>query len=265
MIAKRETLDGYRRHPPLVLINGLAEQAESWFANVGCWRPHFEVHQPNLLVYEGELLHRRIERDEPLSIEYFVEQLHRYLTEFVQAPAVHLVANSMGGKIAVEYAVRYPERVRRLVLLCPSGLSAEERLPLVEGVRRNDPVTMVESVFHDPSLIDPGLVPYYREKFQSRKWRSGVLRTVRGTMEHRVGELLSQVPQPTLVVVGEQDRIVDPRQAVDAAMRLPRGRVHVLAECGHAPQMEKAGIVNQLVTEFLNEGTTEENIHGQAK
>ena len=50
----------YLRRPPLVLINGLAEQAESWFRNLDAWRRHFDVHTPGLLAYEGESLHRRV-------------------------------------------------------------------------------------------------------------------------------------------------------------------------------------------------------------
>src|SRR5262249_37935683 len=129
---------GYARRPPLILINGLAEQAESWFCNLPAWRKHFDVHLPNLLVYEGTALHRRIDAGQPISIDYLVDQLHQYLESFVQTPPYNLVANSLGGKIAVEYAVRYPDQVARLVLLCPSGMSDEERLPVVEGVRRND-------------------------------------------------------------------------------------------------------------------------------
>src|SRR5262245_55174356 len=47
----------YVRRPPLVLINGLAEQAETWFRNVEAWRCRFTVHAPELLAYEGEALH----------------------------------------------------------------------------------------------------------------------------------------------------------------------------------------------------------------
>jgi pimeloyl-ACP methyl ester carboxylesterase len=96
------------------------------------------------------------------------------------------VANSLGGKVAVEFAARYPELVSRLVLLCPSGLSDEERLPVVEGVRRNDPASLVRSVFHDPRRADPRLLTYYRKQFASRRWQLGLLRTIRGTMAHRV-------------------------------------------------------------------------------
>ncbi len=243
----------YGRRPPLVLINGLAEQAESWFCNSAAWRRHFEVHTPNLLAYEGAALHRRVDEGLPISIDYLVEQLHYYLDAFVQTPPYHLVANSLGGKVAVEFAVRYPDQVARLVLLCPSGLSDEERMPVIDGVRRSDLRALIDSVFHDPAHADPRVLAYYQRQFNNRRWRAGLLRTIRGTMEHRVRDQLAQVTQPTLLVVGREDRIVDPAQAIEAARLLPRGRLVILHHCGHAPQIERARVINRLVTRFLTQ------------
>ena len=245
----------YSRRAPLILINGLAEQAESWYCNLDAWRRHFDVHQPNLLAYEGAALHRRIDAGQPIDIDYLVERLHTYLDGFVQAPPYHLVANSLGGKVAVEYAARYPDQVARLVLLCPSGLSDLERLPVIDGVRRNDLRSLVASVFQDPSHTDPNLLAYYEKKFADRRWRSGLLRTIRGTMDHRVRDRLVEVTQPTLLVVGREDRIVDPHQAIEAADLLRRGRLLVLEGCGHAPQIERSELVNRLVVEFLQEAS----------
>src|SRR5438067_266079 len=90
------------RRQPLVLINGLSEQAESWFRNAPFWRRYFDVYVPNLLIYDGAAVHGRIESGEPISVDYLVEQLHRYLVSFVQTPPYHLVAASMGGKVAIE-------------------------------------------------------------------------------------------------------------------------------------------------------------------
>jgi pimeloyl-ACP methyl ester carboxylesterase len=250
----------YRRRPPLVLVNGLAEQAETWYANLEAWRRRFEVHLPALSVYDGPVIQRRIARDEPLDVEFFIGRLHTYIAEFVQEP-VYLLANSMGGKIVVEFAVRYPELVRKLVLLCPSGLAVEERLPLVEGVRRSDLRGMVESVFHDAGYAAPEVLAHYERRFRDRRWRSGLLRTVRGTMEHRVRGKIAEVAQPTLLIVGREDRIVDPRQSIEAGGRLPRGRIVALDRCGHAPQIEQAEIVNRLVVEFL---TSDESPIGSA-
>jgi pimeloyl-ACP methyl ester carboxylesterase len=234
-------------------MNGLAEQAESWYRNLDAWRHHFDVYQPNLLAYEGAALHRRIEEGRPIDIDYLVGQLHQYLDGFVQAARYHLVANSLGGKIAVEFAVRYPELVDGLVLLCPSGLADEERLPVIEGVCRNDPASLVTSVFRNPCTADPGLLTYYQERFASRRWKTGVLKTLRGTSAHRVRDLLPRVSQRTLLVVGRDDRIVDPDQSIEAAELLPDGRLTVLEGCGHAPQIEFADVINPLVVEFLTE------------
>lgn len=242
---------GYERRQPLVLLNGLAEQAESWFRNLPFWQRYFDVFVPNLLVYDGPILHRHIDAGLPISIDYLVEQLHDYLESFVQTPPYHLVAASLGGKIAVEYAARYPNRVERLVLLCPSGMGDEERLPIVAGIRRNDPRAIVESAFYDPNRVDPRLLLYYQRQFANRRWRLGLLRTVRGTMGHCVRERLSELPQPTLVVSGREDKIVDPRAALAAAKLLPHGHYQCIPRCGHAPQMERPRRINRLVVHFL--------------
>ena len=252
---ERFRLHPYARRQAMVLLNGLSEQSESWFRNLPFWRRYFDVFAPNLLIYDGAGLHARIDQGLPISVDYLVEQLHQYLTSFVQTPPYHLVAASMGGKVAVEYAVRYPENVARIVLLCPSGLGDEERLPVVEGVRRNDLKGIVHSVFHNPSRIDPGLLTYYEKQFASRRWRTGLLKTIRGTMDHCVRDRLPQLNRPTLLVAGAQDRVVDPRHAAEAARLLPQGSFHLMPRCGHAPQMEKAWLVNRLVLHFLTSRT----------
>ncbi|MHB1421710.1 MAG: ornithine lipid biosynthesis O-acyltransferase OlsI [Gemmataceae bacterium] len=241
----------YARRQPLVLLNGLAEQAESWFRNLSFWQRYFDVYTPNLLVYDGPALHRRIDAGLRIGVDYLVEQLHHYLEAFVQTPPYHLVAASLGGKIAVEYAVRYPDRIARLVLLCPSGMGDKECLPLVDGVRRNDPRAIVESVFHDPNRVDPRLVLYYQRQFANRRWRLGLLRTVRGTREHCVRALLAELPQSVLLVSGREDKIVDPKAAADAAKLLPNGHYLCIPRCGHAPQMERPQLINRLVMRFL--------------
>jgi pimeloyl-ACP methyl ester carboxylesterase len=241
----------YVRQQPLILLNGLAEQAETWFHNHRFWRRCFDVHMPNLLVYDGVALHRRIANDQPITIDYLVEQLHNYLDSFVQTPPYHLVASSLGGKIAVEYAVRYPEEVSRMVLICPSGLGDEENLPIVEGVRRNDMQSLVDSVFYDRRYVEPDVVKYYKKQFINRRWRLGLLRTIRGTMDHCVRELMPQVSQPTLLISGREDRIVSAAHAEAAARELPQGKFVLFPQCGHAPHMERARVVNRLVVRFL--------------
>ncbi|MFL5342057.1 MAG: alpha/beta fold hydrolase [Gemmataceae bacterium] len=242
----------YGRKPPLVLVNGLAEQAESWYRNQRYWRRYFDVFTPNFLVYDGEAIHQRIRSGQPITVDYLVEQLRTYLNNFVQSPPYHLVASSLGGKITVEFAVRHPELVKRVVLLCPSGMGDDERLPIIEGVRRNDMRALVESVFYDPRRhADGEMIRFYKRQFPNRRWRSGMLRTVQGTKEHSVRKLMKELKAPTLLVSGANDRICDPKEAAAAARDLPNGEFRLIPRCGHAPQIEKARVINRLVVQYL--------------
>ncbi len=76
----------YGRKHGLVLLNGLAEQQESWYRNLRFWTRFFDVHTPNLLAYEGDALQNRIRDKLPITVDYLVDQLHVYLTQFVQTP-----------------------------------------------------------------------------------------------------------------------------------------------------------------------------------
>lgn len=241
----------YGRRPPLIMINGLAEQAESWFRNRRYWTRYFDVHAPNILVYDGDALHQRIANKQPIDVEYLVNQLKLYLDMFVQNPPYHLVASSLGGKVAVEFAVRYPELVNRMVLLCPSGMGDEEKLPIMEGVVKNNMYTVVRSVFHRTRFVDRDVVQYYKQQHASRRWKTGLLRTVRGTLEYTVRAKMSQVTAETLLVTGMQDKICDPKTAEEAARELPKGHFLAIPNCGHAPQIEKYWLINRLVVHFL--------------
>ena len=243
----------YGRRQPLVLLNGLAEQSESWYRNRKYWGRFFDVLAPNILVYEGESLHKRIHDREPISVDYLVEQLHAYLVQFVQSPPYHIVSSSLGGKVAVEFAVRYPELVSRVVLLCPSGMGDAEQLPIMEGMTGRDPNAMMSSVFYKPKHVDPNVLRYYKTRFSNRRWKLGFVKTVRGTLDFTVREKLKQMKCPTLLVSGKEDKVCDPATAEEAARELPNGLFLAIPKCGHAPQIEKAWKINRLVVHFLSD------------
>ena len=77
------------------------------------------------------------------------------------------------------------------------------------------------------------------------------MRTGQGTKNHSIRTLLADLACPTLLVVGANDRIVDPTESQTAAAGLPHVRTIVLEKCGHAPQIEKANYINRLITKFF--------------
>jgi abhydrolase domain-containing protein 6 len=248
-------LTAYRRPSPLILVNGLAEQLESWFANRRQLARHFDVKVPEILVYDGDSLHRHIDAGGEVTVDYLADRLATYLDEFVQRPPYHLVGSSLGGQICLTLAARHPELVSKLVLIAPSGLHGDENLPVMDGVRRSDYDSLVKSVFHRGShFATESLVGAIEQKFQSRKWKKGILKTLRGTVGHSVSDLLDQVPHPTLLIWGSDDRVIsDVPGSIRAAERLIKGRQVVIPKCGHAPQIEKARLVNTLISRFLRD------------
>jgi abhydrolase domain-containing protein 6 len=245
-------LHSYDRSRPLVLVNGLAEQSVCWFANRRSWARHFDLKIPELLVYDGAPLHRHVDAGGEVTIDWLTDRLHAYLDEFVQKPPYNLVGSSLGGQVIATFAHRYPMLVAKLVYICPSGFYGDENLPMMEGVRRSQYDSLVKSVFFRSQFATDELVKVIESKFQNRDWKKGVLRTLRGTVGHSVSDILESIPHPSLAIWGENDRVLsDVAGSVRAADRQLKIRQVVIPKCGHAPQIEKAHLVNQLVARFL--------------
>ncbi len=239
---------------PLVLVNGLAEQSESWAANRAYWSRHFDVEVPELLVYDSDVLQDHIATGGDVTVDYLVGRLSSFLDDTAQDPPYNFVGSSLGAQVIITYAARNPEKVARLVLICASGLGSGENLPIMEGVRRSRYDTLVESVFYSKRFATAELVDAVATKLQNRRWRKGVLHTLRGTVGHSVAGLLEEVSRPCLAIWGAEDRVIsDVPGSIRAVSRMPRSRQVVLPRCGHAPQIEKSREVNLLVSRFLND------------
>jgi pimeloyl-ACP methyl ester carboxylesterase len=247
-------LNTYKRRAPLVLVNGLAEQPESWFANRVFLSRHFDVKVPELLVYDGDVLHDWIDSGGEVTVDYLAERLARFLDEYVQRPPYHFVASSLGCQVALTYATRHVDKVSKLVLICPSGFYGDENLPMIDGVKRSNYDSLVKSVFHRDLFATEDLVRAIERKFQDRKWKKGVLKTLRGTVGHSVADLLPLVPQPTLLIWGANDRVLSNLPgAIGTAEQILRAVQVVIPKCGHAPQIEKSRLVNRLIASFLRD------------
>ena len=180
----------------------------------------------------------------------------------------HLVGHSMGGALALEFALAYPERARSICLIASAGLGPEIDGEYIEGFiaasRRREMQPQIEKLFANPKLISRQLV----EDILKYKRLDGVesaLRTIaaqfcpggRQALVRR--KQLGSLTVPVLVVWGAEDRILPSSHALD----LPGSvRTEVLAG-GHMVQMEEASKVNRLVRSFWE--TSRQNPTGPAK
>jgi pimeloyl-ACP methyl ester carboxylesterase len=208
----------------------------------------------------------------PYTQEYYLDFLGAFL-DALQIERLGLAGISMGGGLALGFALRHPERVERLALLDSYGLAERAPYHLLSylfvrmgwlnrlswaWVRRSRSLAgySLRSIFHDPKRITPELVdqvyeevrrPYPGrafEAFQRSELLPGRLRTV---YMARLGELRL----PVLLVHGEYDPLVPVQAARLAQGRLPNARLEVIPGCGHWPQRERPDLVNPLLVSFF--------------
>lgn len=183
-------------------------------------------------------------------------------------PTAAVIGYSMGGRIALGFATRCPERVRRLILVGASAGIADraERAArrasddaLAAQIERDGVPAFVERwmalpLFASQSRLGPERLAAARAQRLACDAR-GLAASLRGIgtgAQPPLHEALALVSAPVLLVVGEEDPkfrgIAD-----DLAKRLPNARVAVIADAGHAVHLEARAAFLELVRAFLDE------------
>jgi pimeloyl-ACP methyl ester carboxylesterase len=197
------------------MVHGIGVASPYFVPTMKRLAPHFRVFAVDLPGFGLSDKPSRI-----LTIAGLADALVAWLwAEGLERPIV--LGNSVGCQIAVDLAVRYPERVACLILAGPTfDPNARGALPQIARWLRNAP-------YEELSQLPLSVRDY---------WQCGARRLI-GTLHHalqdRIEEKLSRVQVPTLVVRGGQDPIVPQRWAEEAARLLPRGQLAVIPGAGH--------------------------------
>jgi pimeloyl-ACP methyl ester carboxylesterase len=191
--------------------------------------------------------------------------VERPTTESLAVDAVHVVGISMGGGIALQFALDFPERVRSLTLVDStlpgftySGETSRRIEELVAAVRSEGARAAFERVWLNHPFFDgvrrhPDRFAELREtilEFQAPDMREGARPL---DYQATVADRLSRVAAPTLVMVGENDD-ADFRLIADLLnANLPNARQTVMADCWHLPPLEYPDEFNEALVSFIRE------------
>jgi pimeloyl-ACP methyl ester carboxylesterase len=251
----------------VLLIHGLGGSVENWVHNI---RSLAEKHR----VYAVDLLGFGRSDKKPLIRDLLV--LVRFIRDFMDTLGVEkatLVGNSLGGGLVLTFAVEYPQRVVKLVLVDNAGMGRGVitafklcSLPLIGelSVRPSLKGTagLWRKIVYDASLVTPELVDStYRLAAQpgAKKSLLAALRTginplgQKDKLTRQLLVRLNAIKAPALVVWGKQDRIIPPTHAKLALEKIPGARLEFFDCCGHMPQLEYPDKFNKLVLDFLAE------------
>lgn len=228
----------------LLLLHGLFGALSNWQDVVQEFSPRYRVIIPLLPIYEMPLLKAGVP-----GLVSFVEE---FLAEIgLQEPCI-VLGNSLGGHIALVYALQNPARISRLVLTGSSGLF-EDGMGGSFPKRGNYGFVQerVAYTFYDPAVATKELVDEVFNVTNSNTKCLRIISIARSAQRHNLAKDLHRINIPTLLVWGLNDTITPPIVAHDFHRLLPASQLRFLDHCGHAPMMERPREFNQLLRGFL--------------
>ncbi len=253
---------------PLVFVHGLSGSWPNWLEQL----PVFAATHRVIALDLPGFGHSPMPREE-ISIAGYAQILDRLLGR-LEIDAAALVGNSMGGFISAELAISFPQRVERLVLVSAAGLSTYNHrgsatLPAVRHLERSlmavtawtaaksDTVARrarlreatLNVVVRHPSKLDPALAA---EQLRGAG-KPGFMQALEAVLRYDIRERLPQIACPTLIVWGEQDRLISARDADVFAELIPNSRKVLFGDTGHMAMLERPESFNGLLEEFLEE------------
>ena len=174
----------------------------------------------------------------------------------------HVYGVSMGGMIAQEFAIRYPQRVRSLVLGC-TACGGQNSIPAAPNVLQ---VLMARATM-TPEEGAEAMVPFIYDASTPRAridedlvirrrtfpTAAGYLAQVQGILAWSCFDRLEQIHAPTLIVHGETDQLVPPQNALVLKQHIAGSRLAMIPHASHIFMTDQPDASQSVVLDFLSE------------
>jgi pimeloyl-ACP methyl ester carboxylesterase len=238
--------------PTILLVHGLGASKISWLPVLPTLAEHYRVLVPDL---PGHGESEKVRSD--YSPRFFARVLRHFLDAMGTEQAL-VAGNSMGGRIAIELALRSPGRVAGLGLVAPAVPGLRWRylmgftrvIPSEFGaipfpLRERWTELILKRLFANPGFLNDAALHAASAEF-IRIYKNPVARVAFfSSLRHLLTERpepffssLRRIKQPAVVILGEHDRLVPPRLGLRLAEHLRNAELVVLPNVGHVPQFE---------------------------
>lgn len=243
---------------PLLILNGIMMSTMSW----GAFEKHFTKENKLILV---DLLDQgqSDKMTEAFTQDIQVEVVKALLDE-LKMDKVSILGTSYGGEVALQFAVKYANRVHRMVL---ANTVAKTNAWLKEiGEAWNYAVNVPEAYYSTtiPTIYSPR---YYDRKkewmaqrkevltktaFANKDFLDSMVRLTNSANDHDVVDALPKIEIPTLIIGCEQDHITPLEEQRFMAERMPNAELIILPETGHAAFYERPYVFTAIMLGFIN-------------
>ena len=205
----------------------------------------------------------------PYGIDGQLTLLDELVTEFGANKEVVILGHSAGGNVAASYAEQYPEKVQQLILYAPavglagapgSGISWIFDIPqidhlgplLVSTIATNGLDLLYES-YVDDSQITEEVLAGYTAPLKVAGWEKAFWLFNKAPRSNGVGERISSISMPTLVITGDTDTVVPTADSEAVAKKISGAKLVIISRTGHLPNEEKPEEFATEVIKFIEE------------
>jgi 2-hydroxy-6-oxonona-2,4-dienedioate hydrolase len=202
---------------------------------------------------------------ENYTLSYFCEFLDKFLIKIMKnsIKKINVIAHSLGGYIALEYAIKDKSRIKKLILFSSSGLLGKPT-PLLndylDAVVTSDPVlryNKLKTVFENLLADRIRLLPVIVDIFISIINMPGAKHAFESAFENSTSttldlNMIKEIKEiPCLIVWGEKDKLIPVTFADKFKKILDNANILIIRDAGHSPFIEKPAIAYQLILDFL--------------
>ena len=228
---------------PLVLLHGLFGGLSNFGSQIEHFRNNYNVVVPTLPIMTLPL--RKV------SLAGLVDHLEAFVAH-KGWQQVHVMGNSLGGHVAILYALAHPERIQSLTLSGSSGLFESAMGNSLPPRKNYDFIKKkTEATFYDPATSSKELVDEVYDTVNDRNKGLRIIMTAKSAVRHNLAHKLDGIKAPTLLVWGNQDTITPPFVGEQFHELIEDSELHFIDKCAHAPMMEQPEEFNAIMEEFL--------------
>src|SRR5215204_3140193 len=235
--------------PTILLLHGLGGSADRWTKIIPFLSSKYRLIIPDIVGF-GYSEKPHVE----YTVDFFIDFLKKFLN-LLNVSNVSIIGSSFGGLLALEFAIKYINMVKKLILVSPAGMMryvsttlkhyiSAALYPTYENVLR-----AFQEMIYDSNMVSEESIQDFINRMNLPNSKYAFMSTLMSFNDHPKLTDRLKIDIPTLIIWGRKDKVIPVRYA--KKFKIPNSKIVLLDHCGHYPHIEKIEEFIRIILKFL--------------
>ena len=246
--------------PPIVFLHGVPSFSYLWRHVISQLGKDFSCYAPDLPGYASSANPRSF------SLKEYAEWLRAFSDSITKDGKINLVLHDVGGPVGLSFVLQYPQKINRLVIM--DTVFSSKDLNLLMKIIINPAVVWAylnltnktifrwiikQTVYQKNKVHEEAIDRYYQVFLRDKKegTTEKVFKLLKTELEETVGNKISQITCPSLILWAEKDFALPLSIAAKITAKIKNSTLKTLPNCGHFSQEEEPKLIADAINEFL--------------